>query len=405
MEFICTVGTAEGKVLQEQLAARSEEAARHELERRGLHVLSIRRRGLAVPQALKRLPRRQKRIPQRTLMIFNQEFAALLKAGLPILQAIEMMHERQSDPLFKEVLGEIRRRVRDGEDFSAAVGSFGELFPPLYGPTLKAGEQSGELEGVLRRFLRYQKLTGEARRRLVSALVYPLVLIGLSLGLILVMTVYVVPKFREFYSALSADLPFLTRAMLGLSSFMSRYWLAAGLFVVAGALAWRGWSQTRHGALFKDRLKTLVPIVGRIVQRLAMSEFCRSLSTLLAGGIPAVPALESSVAAVGNSYMRSRLEPMIPKIREGTALHESLADSGVSPEIAVEMAKVGEETGSLDVMMSNASDFLDEEIDTHIQRLLTLIEPIMLVLMGVIVATLLVAVYLPLFSMLGEVRE
>ena len=403
MEFVCTVGTAEGAVTEESLKARSEEAARKELERRGLHVFKIRRRGMSLRLSL---PGRgtQRQISQRALMVFNQELSALLRAGLPMLQAIELMHERQHDAVFKEVLGEVRRQVRDGRDLSEAVESFGHLFPPLYAPTLKAGEQSGELEGVIRRFVRYQKLVGDARRKLISALVYPTVLIGLSIALIGVMTIYVVPKFSEFFSALESELPLLTRMTLGFSSFMSDNWLIVTLLLLGGALGLRQWSRTDWGALMLSRWRLRVPLLGSVFQRLAISEFCRSLSTLLAGGIPAMPALENAVSAVGNRYVRSRLEPMIGRIREGASLHVTLEESGVSPEIAIEMAKVGEETGSLDVMMSNASDFLDEEVDTQMERLLTLVEPVMLVFMGILVATLLVSVYLPLFSMLGEVQ-
>jgi type IV pilus assembly protein PilC len=404
MDFVCTVGTAEGGVVEQVLSARSEDAARRELERRGYHVFKIRRRGMAFQLSFG-VGRKERQIPPRALMIFNQELASLLKAGLPMLQTLELMHERQTDPTFKEVLGEIERQVRDGKDLSAAVESFGSLFPPLYAPTLKAGEQSGELESVIRRFVRYQKLVGEARRKIISALVYPAVLIGLSILLIAIMTIYVVPKFREFFAALGTDLPLVTRVTLGLSTFMSQYWpwVLGGTILLIVSL--RRWSHTARGALVLSRWRLHLPLFGGVFRRLAISEFCRSLSTLLAGGIPAVPALENAVGAVGNAFVRKRLEPIVDRIREGAALHLTLEESGVSPEIAVEMAKVGEETGNLDLMMGNASDFLDEEIDTRMERILTLVEPIMLVIMGLIVAVLLVSVYLPLFSMLGQVRD
>ncbi|MDH3253645.1 MAG: type II secretion system F family protein [Acidobacteriota bacterium] len=404
MEFVCTVGTAEGGVVEETLKAHSDEAARQELERRGYHVFKVRRRGISLRFSLPG-GRRARPIPLRSLMVFNQELASLLKAGLPMLQAIDLMYERQNEPMFKEVLGEVRRQIRDGKDLSFAVESFGSLFPPLYAPTLKAGEQSGELEGVIRRFVRYQKLVEGARRKLISALVYPAVLIGLSVLLIGVMTIYVVPKFSEFFADLGTELPLLTRITLGLSSFLSQHWLV--VLLVLGLLVFGvyQWGRTEWGLLALSRWKLRLPLLGSVFQRLAISEFCRSLSTLLAGGIPAVPALENAVEAVGNAYVRKRLAPMIPRVREGAALHLTLEESGVSPEIAIEMAKVGEETGSLDEMMGNASDFLDEEVDTQMERLLTLVEPVMLVLMGLIVATLLVSVYLPLFSMLGQVRD
>lgn len=404
MEYLCTVGAADGSVVEEVLTARSEEAARRELERRGYHVFKVRAKGMALALPF-RGRKAARKIPQRELLVFNQELASLLKAGLPMLQAIELMHERQKDPVFREVLGEISRQVRNGKDLSAAVESFGDLFPPLYGPTLKAGEQSGELESVIRRFVRYQKLIQEARRKLISALVYPAVLIGLSIALIAVMTIYVVPKFNDFFAQLATGLPLITRITLGLSTFLSRHWLVVLAVTVIAVLAVRQWSRTEWGSLTLARFRLRLPLLGGVFRRLAVSEFCRSLSTLLAGGIPAVPALENAVGAVGNSFVRKRMEPMIGRIREGAALHLALEETGVSPDIAIEMAKVGEETGSLDVMMNNASDFLDEEIDTRMERVLALVEPIMLILMGLIVATLLVSVYLPLFSMLGEVRD
>jgi type IV pilus assembly protein PilC len=242
MEYLCTVGTAEGRVVEEVLDARSEVAARQEMERLGYHVFKIRARGWPSWLALPTLGRKRK-IPQQALLVFNQELAALLKSGLPVLQAIELMYDRQREPLFKEILGDIRRRVRDGQDLSAAVSNFGDLFPALYAPTLKAGEQSGELEQVLRRFIRYQKLIGEARRKVVSALVYPAVLIGLSCLLILIMAIYVVPKFSEFFRALRTELPLLTRATLGFSAFMSRHWIPVLVIVVVTAVVGRQWSR------------------------------------------------------------------------------------------------------------------------------------------------------------------
>lgn len=404
MQFVCTLGTAEGRIVEEVHEGRSEQAVRGELERRGFHILKMRPRGLPqIGVAWPSFSRSEKQVPNDLLLLFNQEFAALLRSGLPVLQGLELMADRQRDPEFKEILDDVVRRVQNGSELSAAFSAHGEALPRLFPATLKAGERSGELETVIRRFVRYMKLVTEARRKIVSALVYPAVLVGLSLLLIAVMAVYVVPKFTEFFSALDTELPFLTRMTLGFSRFMSGNWLVilVGLALAIGFLL--TWSRSSTGERVLDRLKLRVPILGSILRRLAMSEFSRSLSTLLAGGIPVVPALEDSVAAVGNAHVRGVLEPMIPKVREGVALHAALEACGESLEIVVEMAKVGEETGSLDVMLSNASDFLDEEVDTLLQRVLVLVEPIMLVLMGGIVATLLISVYLPLFSMLGQV--
>lgn len=404
MQFICTVGNADGRIVEERHEGHSEAAVRSELERQGHHILRIRRRGLPkIGVPLPTFGRSVKKVPDKDLLLFNQEFAALLRSGLPVLQSLSLMSDRQRDPIFKEILEDVVRRVQNGSELSAAFGRHGESLPQLFPATLKAGERSGELEVVIRRFVRYMKLVTEARRKVVSALVYPAALVGLSMLLIAVMAIYVVPKFREFFEALDNELPFLTRMTLGFSSFVSSNWLVIFVGLAAIAAVVGPWSRSPAGTRVFDRLKLKVPILGSIFRRLAMSEFARSLSTLLAGGIPVMPALEDSVAAVGNAHVRRVLAPMIPKVREGMELWAALEACGECPEIIIEMTKVGEETGSLDLMLGNASDFLDEEVDTLLQRILVLVEPIMLVLMGSIVAILLVSVYLPLFSMLSQV--
>ena len=406
MEFVCRVGTSEGQVLEDVFEALDERALRTDLEGRGFHVFRVRHRGLLSRFPIPRLGlRRRKKITGRHLLVFNQQLAALLRSGLPVLQALEMMAERERDPFFRDVLSDVRDQVKTGKELSDAFADHADLFPALFAPTLKAGERTGELEEVLRRFVRYQKIVFEARKRVVSALVYPLVLIGLSVGLIAIMTMYVVPKFTEFFSALGAELPLMTRFTLGLSEFVLAYWPPLILGSVSAWIVTRQWKRTKSGGLLLDRWKLGLPILGMLFSQMAMSEFCRSLSTLLAGGIPMVDALGNSVGAVGNLYIRSKLAPVIRRVREGAALHEALEETGVSPEIATDMIKVGEATGALDEMLNSASDFLDEDVETRMERVLSLLEPIMLVLMGTIVAMLLLSVYLPLFSLLGEVHS
>ena len=402
MQFVCRVGTPDGRIAVELREAQGEEDLRAELEGKGYHVFDLRRRGLLARLRLPSL--RSNRIPMQALLIYNQEMAALLRSGLPVLQALEMVEERQRDPLFRKALGEVRQRVRSGESLSDAVAAFGDLFPPLYAPTLKAGERSGDLETVIRRFIRYQRLMIEARKKIVSALVYPLVLVGLSLGLIGVMTIYVVPKFEAFFSGLDTELPLLTRFTMGLSSFVSDNFLVLATAVALAVLALLQWRRTAAGAANLDRWKIGLPVIGSIFHRTALSEFCRSLSTLLSGGLPVVSALDVSVASVGNAHVRQKLGSLMGRVREGTALNVAMDETGVVPELAIDMVKVGEATGSLDDMLSSVSDFFDEEVETRMQRLLSLIEPVMLVLMGLVVAILLVSIYLPLFGLMGQVQ-
>lgn len=407
MEFVCHVGTPDGRVERLTRAARDERLLRDELEREGLHIFGI-ERAAPLPSLRSMLStlgfRRRRRIPLKTLLVFSQELAALLKAGLPLLQGLNLMLERMKEPVFREVLTEVRDRVKSGVELSDAFAEFGDLFPPLFASTLKAGERTGELEQVIRRFIRYLRLVLEARKRVFSALVYPAVLIGLSIAMLFVMGVFVVPRFTIFYDAMDLELPLLTRMVVGVSIFLrdNLLLLAAG-GVVAGVL-WSRWKRTDAGRLAVDGGRLRTPFLGPVLHRFAVSEFCRSLSTLLSGGLPLVPALEISTRAVGNAWIRAKVEPTVQKVREGQAFHSALESTGVFEDFAVDMVKVGEATGALDQMLSSVSDFLDEEVETRMQRILSLIEPLMLIIMGTLVAILLIAVYLPMFSALGKVQ-
>ena len=401
MEYVCRVGAPDGRILEEVREARSERIVRKQLETRGYRVFEVKRRGLRL--SLPEL-RRRRAITDREFLLFNQELAGLLKAGLPLLQALDLVLERQRNRDFREILEDVRDRVRGGEELSTAFLAHGERFPRLYGSTLMAGERTGELEKVIRRFVRYLKIVMETRRRVVTALVYPALLVALSAIMVAVMVVYVIPKFQVFYDAMDVELPALTRVILGFSLFVQqRFWLILGGLVLLVLVVPRI-RRTDAGGAVIDRFKVKLPLVGGILHRFAISEFCRSLSTLLAGGLPLVPSLSVATDAVGNAYLRHKLQPVVPKVREGSSLHRALEETGEVGDLAVDLVKVGEATGSLDEMLSNVSDFFDEEIETKIQRLLALVEPIMLVFMGVLVALLLVSMYLPLFSILGQLQ-
>jgi type IV pilus assembly protein PilC len=415
MQFVARVGTPDGRVLEETLSASDELALRSELDKRGYHIFEVRRRGvsrgLAMPGASAvRRGLRRKRIPDAEFMVFNQELAALLKAGLPLLQTLDLMLERMKDPRFRSVLTDVRDRVKSGEDLSEAFAVHGDLFPRLYPSSLKAGERSGELEKVIRRFIRYMKMVLDARRKVISALIYPAVLVGLSIAMIVVMAIFVVPKFSVFFKDLNVQLPLLTRITLGASRFANARpfllwnWAWILLGVMAGVFALRRLGETPEGRAALDRVKLRLPLMGPVLHRFALSEFSRSLSTLLSGGIPLVPALEIAVSSVGNAYVRRLLEPTVQKVREGKPFNAALEESGAFVDMAIDMVKVGEATGSLDEMLLSVSEFLDEQVETRMARLLSLVEPMMLVFMGIIIGLLLVSIYLPLFSMLGQTQ-
>ncbi|MEJ2085420.1 MAG: type II secretion system F family protein, partial [Acidobacteriota bacterium] len=291
MQFICRLGTPDGQIVEQVHEAADESALRKELASKGFQPFEVRRKGLVHRLPVQLWRRSKRRLPPRELMIFNQELAALLRSGLPMLQALELMLARQRDPEFKEVILQIRDKVSSGEDFSKAVADYGDLFPPLYAATLKAGERSGEMEQVIRRFVRYLGLVLETRKRVVSALVYPVALIGLSVALIVVMTVYVLPKFTDFFANLDVELPLLTRITMGTSLFVRDNFLVILIGLVVAGVAFTQYSRSPGGALALSRWKLKVPFLGGIFHQSAVSEFSRSLSTLLAGGIPLVTSL------------------------------------------------------------------------------------------------------------------
>lgn len=404
MEYICHVGTAEGRVLRQVRQAADEGALRAELEREGLHLVAL-ERGLIAAARPSTAAWRRGRVALPLLVVFSQELSALLRAGLPLVQSLAMLVERQRDARFRGLLEQVVERVRSGGELSEAFAELGDALPPLYASALRAGERTGDLEKVLLRVVRYFRLVLEARRKVYTALVYPTVLLGLSLTMLGVMALYVVPRFRVFYEAMDLDqLPLLTRVTLGTATALrNQVPFVAVALVLAFPFALR-WARGESGQLALGRLRLALPVLGGIFHGFAISEFCRSLSTLLSGGLPLVQALEIATGAVGNSWVRSRLRPAIDRVREGAALHVALAETRIAPPIVLDMVQVGETTGALDDMLSSASEFLDEEIETQMQRLLQLIEPILLVVVGGLVAVLLVSVYLPIFSALSRIQ-
>ncbi len=402
MQFVCRLGTPDGRILTQIEDGRDVGVLRRELERQGFHIFEIKPRGLGLP-SFKRSGAKHHKLKSEDFLAFNQELAALLRAGLPLMQSLDLKLERMEDENFRSLLTEIRDKVRSGYELSEAFASFGDLFPPLYSATLKAGERSGELEQVLRRFIRFQRLVLSTRKRIVSALIYPIVLVLLSLAMMTVMAVVVVPRFSVFYEDLGAELPALTQVILSISFFMRDNFLWFVLGVIGFVFGWKRWMQTDSGRTLVDGWKLKIPLLGGIFLQFSLAEFCRSLATLLAGGIPLLQALETAGEAVANQFVRKRITPAADDVREGGAFHDALEKTEIVPPMAIDMIKVGEATGALDEMLQSVADHFDEKVEVRTQRLLSLVEPIMMIVMGVIIAVILVSIYLPMFSVLSKV--
>jgi type IV pilus assembly protein PilC len=399
MEYVCKVGTAAGEIVEQTFTAQDEAALRSELEQKGYYLFSI-RRGLR----LEELRLRRKKVATPLLLIFGQELAALLKAGLPLLQSLDVMLERQKDPVFRSSLGGIRERVKSGIALSEAFKTEGALYPPILSASLVAGERSGSLETVLRRFVQYLRLTQALKKKAISVSVYPLMLLAVMTTLVVVMLVFVIPQFESFYEGLDAKLPTPTLLLMGASAAIrdNALWLVVAL--VAGVVALVVWLRQPGSAVKVDRALLRLPYLGGLMRMYATSQLARTLSTLLAGGLPLLNALEVAADSVGNRAMAAAVAAATPQIREGKSLTAALESSGMLDNLALEMVKVGEQTGALGDMLGSVAEFYDEEVDTRLATVLALVEPIMLVMMAFLVAGMLLAFYLPLFQAISAVQ-
>jgi type IV pilus assembly protein PilC len=400
MEYRCRLGTPGGDIIEGVYVAESEARLRREFEEKGLLVLAIQqagRRALAGIH-LPAMPHRRK-VPSREFLVFNQELATLLKAGMPLVQSLDILRQRITNPIFKVVLDDVYERVRAGSALSEAFEAHTGLFPGVYTASLLAGEKSGNLEQVLRRYVSYVKVVSSVRRKTVSALVYPAILVLLSIVVVTVIVVKVVPEFGNFYNQFGKELPLSTRFIVGVSDFVTSYFVLifGGIAaVIVGALWWvRQPGQRRR----LHRLILKLPMLGPIAQKFATSQGARTLATLLGGGIPLVNALDVTARSMGNLYMAGELVTAAQQVREGRSLAATLQESGSFPDVAIKMVEVGESTGALQEMLNSLADFYDEEIDTNLGRFVTVIEPALLVIMGIVIAGLLLSLYLPLFNL------
>jgi type IV pilus assembly protein PilC len=397
MEFRCRLGTATGEVLEGVYVAESEARLRHDLEEKGLLLLAVQRKGFLPISGLS-LPTRR-RVGTREFLVFNQELATLLRAGMPLVQSLNILRQRVANPQFRSILDDVHERVRAGSALSEAFAAHGAHFSGIYTASLLAGEKSGGLEQVIRRYVAYTKVVGAVKRKTLSALVYPAILLALSLIVVSIIVLRVVPEFGAFYDSFGAELPTVTRMIVRFSGFLSNYYAAilVALLVAAGAL-WL-WLQQPGQRVRLDRLVLRLPLAGSTARKLATSQLARTLATLLGGGIPLVSALDIASRSIGNRYLAQQLESVSQRVREGESLAAALLARGEFPDVAIKMVEVGEQTGALQDMLNSLADFYDEEIETNLGRFVTLVEPLLLVVMGLVIAGLLLALYMPLFQL------
>ena len=401
-DFLCKIAQPSGKVIEEVFTANTEAELRSRFNEQGCLVYFIKERGRALPVGGGK--RRRGRIKEDEFIIFNQQLVTLIKAGLPILKSLDLLIPRVENSYFRGMLEDIRERVKSGALLSEAFDAQGE-FSRVYTASLFAGEKSGNLEEVIRRYINYRKISSSVRKKILAALVYPSVLVVLVTGLLAFILTFVIPKFQELYEGLHAQLPGPTIFLINLSAGLRRSLVFLVPALVIGYLFLQVWLRSAAGRRAIDGLKLKIPLFGDVWLKFSISQLARTLSTLLAGGIPAVQALETAVQASTNQRISDALFQAAQSVREGRSIAKSLEATGVFPSLVIEMVEVGESTGALEHMLASVADFFDEEVNTKIAALLTLIEPAILVFMGSVIAFILVALYLPVFSLSSQMGQ
>jgi type IV pilus assembly protein PilC len=394
-EFVCKVADSNGRVFSQMEAAQSITEARQKLTERGFYVYSVRERKALLGQVFRR--RRGKTISGTDFLIFNQQFNTLIKAGLPILKGLDLLAERAASPRLKPILMDVRDRVRNGAVLSEAFEQEG-VFPKVYTTAVLAGEKSGNLTGVLDQYVAYQQVSTSVRKKLIATLIYPAILVTVATGILSYIFAFVIPQFAKLYKELNVELPYPTQVLILITQQFRIYALGVFALLVVGGIAAYSWSRGEKGGVALDRLKLRLPIVGDTWIKFQLAQFSRTLSTLMVGGTPLVAALDTAADAVSSRLVARSIRESGQRVREGQSLHTALTATRLMPSLALDMVEVGEASGSLAQMLNSVADFYEQEVNLRLSTLISVVEPAILIFMGIVVAFILISLYLPIFS-------
>ncbi len=399
-EFVCKLGTDSGRVLTQTEEARSEEELRQRLRAQGFLIFSIRSKEILNFQMRTSRPGK---IRPDDFLIFNQQFLTLSKSGLPLQKSLDLLaHQTRSDTL-RLAIEAVRDKVRAGALLSEAFESTG-CFPKIYCATVRAGERSGSLDKVLSQYLSYQKQSRGFRKKFISALIYPTFLLVFLGGLIAFVIEFIVPQFAKLYADMDVQLPALTTFVLSFAMQVKHYSLLIILGLVGVGLVLKTAARSERARLAWERVKFRLPLVGSLLLKFSVAEFARTLAVLLQGGTPIIPALDTAKESVSSPWLSRAIAQARTEVAAGKELSACLRTSGFFPSIALDMMEVGESTGAMSSMLEALAEFFEEDVNIDLETRLSLVGPVMIALIAVVVAFVLIAFYLPLFSMAAMVH-
>jgi type IV pilus assembly protein PilC len=398
--FVYKAGREDGSVFIKETDADSPEALRRDLEESGYLVLQLKKRHALGLTALSG----RKKLKTEDFLVFNQELLVLIKAGLPIVQSLDILAERISHTAFKDALVDVKTEVRGGKSLSDAMSRHPGFFPELFCNSLRAGERTGALADVLERFIIYQKRLLDVKRKMVSALTYPTFIVGFTVLLLIFLLTYVVPAFTQTYADSQASLPLPTLMLMNFTHILRKFFLLFFALAVGAAYAFRAWYRTDNGRLAADKYLLKVPLIGGALKGYIISTMTRTLSTILSGGIPMLQALEMVSRSITNREVSNKMKYVQERVREGISLAGSFEETKIMPTMTIRMIEVGEATGALEAMLDDISNFYEDRVNVRLQRLTSLIEPIIIATLGLIVGSIVIIMYLPIFEMAGTIK-
>ncbi len=397
-EYVLKYADGRGQIHQQVASAVSEKEVRERYAQQGYLVYSVKPRVVAA-----RSGSRRKKLNLERFLIFNQQFVTLIRAGLPILKALDLLSERLTDPKLGPYIRAVRDDVRNGALLSEAFRRQA-VFPKIYATSVLAGEKSGSLTEVLDRYISYQRISLAVKKKVMVSLMYPCVLIVLVVVLMAFLVTYVVPTFSTLYTSMQAKLPAMTQALIAVGTTARSYIIGFAVLLVGGIFVFRWWARRDSARAAVDRIKLRMPVAGQIWLKYQVAQLSRILSTLLTGGIPLVQAMETAAESLNTPLLSEAVEKAGKSVREGQPLSASLKESGLFPGLAIDMIEVGESTGALPAMLNSVAEFFEDDVNTRMSAALSLIEPAIMIFMGSFVAFVLIALYLPIFSLADTIR-
>jgi type IV pilus assembly protein PilC len=398
--YNCKLGSSDNKILEKEFEAANREMLRQSLEEQGYFIFEIRKKPF---QFLWEKGFARRKVDNREMVAFNQELLVLIKSGLPIIQALDTILEKEAKGRLVEVLQDIREEIKGGAALSDAFEKHSGVFSHLYVASIRAGERTGDLPQTIKRYLAFLKRVEGFRKKIISAFIYPAILVTVAFFAVTLLLLYVVPTFTKVYADAGTQLPLPTLILISFTTMLKRYILIIVGLIAAGVVLFRRWSMTEQGRFLVDGWRLRIPFLGNLITKYAVAGFSRTFATVLGSGIPIVESLKMSVGTLNNKVLERRLLEAVVRVEEGTMLSVAMEKTKIMPPIALRMLSVGETTGALEEMLGEISDYFEEEIDRNLHLLTTAVEPAVMIVMGLIIGAIIITMYLPVFKIAGTV--